>query len=276
MTSTNDEPGARDGSGTWHYGLVTRWWAEVNRPETAELAYLRAAIRRYGEPALDLGCGAGRLLLPLLAEGFDVDGTDISADMIGRVREGASAAGVEVAGRLALQPFDGLDRSRRYGTVFSIGSFAIGGSAERDAAALRRIHDHLLPGGAVLLSYEVASDADHARMADPATPYPRPWPQTGPRAVLADGDELELLTRAAAYDAATRTHRLEIRARLWREGTLVREEAGSLRNTYYRPEDVARMLRESGFVDIDVQGPYTGRPPEPADDTVVVVARRVS
>ena len=43
---------------------------------------------------------------------------------------------------------------------------------ERDASALARIHDHLLPGGAVLLSDEVATEADHARMADPARTDP--------------------------------------------------------------------------------------------------------
>lgn len=266
----------REARETWHYGLVSRWWAEVNQPEEAELAYLRAAIARSGEPALDLGCGAGRLLLPLLAEGFDVDGTDISADMIDRVREAAAVAGLDVAGRLDVQAFDGLARARRYRTVFSIGSFAIGGSAARDAEALRRIHDHLLPGGVVLLSYEVVSDEEHDRMGDPARPYPRPWPEAGVRATLADGDELELQTRAAGYDAATRTHLLEIRARLWHDGTPVREESGSLLNTYYRPEDVASMLQAAGFADIEVQGPYTGRPPEPGGDTVVIVARRVS
>ena len=134
-------------TGTWHYGLIARWWAEVNRPEAAELAYLRAAIARFGEPALDLGCGTGRLLVPLLADGLDVDGTDISSDMLAYAREAAAAAGIDVEGRLAAQPFDGLDRPRAYATIFSIGSFAIGGSLERDAAALRRIHDHLLPGG---------------------------------------------------------------------------------------------------------------------------------
>ncbi len=272
----SDEDRDRTASGTWHYGLVSRWWAEVNRADEAELAYLRAAMRRFGEPALDLGCGTGRLLLPLLAEGFDIDGTDISPDMIDRVREGAAAAGIDVGGRLDVQPFDRLDRVRRYGTVFSIGSFAIGGSADRDAAALRRIHDHLLPGGAVILSYEVAGDEDHARMSDPSRPYPRPWPETGARAVLADGDELELLTRAAAYDATTRTQRLEIRARLRHDGETVREEEGSLLNTYYRPDDVVRMLRDAGFADIAVEGPYTGRPATSDDGTVVVVARRVS
>jgi len=263
-------------TGTWHYGLIARWWAEVNRPEPAELAYLRAAIARFGEPALDLGCGTGRLLVPLLARGLDVDGTDISADMLVYARDAGEAAGIDMEGRLDAQPFDGLDRTRRYATIFSIGSFAIGGSPERDAAALARIHDHLLPGGAVLLSYEVASKADHARMADPTRVYPSAWPATGTRATLSDGDELELLSRAAGYDADRRCQTLEIRARLWRGDRLVMEEEGSLLCTYYLPGRLCEMLEEAGFVDVRIEGPYTGRAPDPSDDTVVVVGRRGS
>jgi hypothetical protein len=37
--------------GTWHYGLVARWWAEVNQLETDELAFYRDEIRPSGEPA---------------------------------------------------------------------------------------------------------------------------------------------------------------------------------------------------------------------------------
>jgi SAM-dependent methyltransferase len=263
-------------SGTWHHGLVARWWAEVNLPEPAELAYLRAVVARFGEPVLDLGCGTGRLLVPLLAEGLDVDGTDISADMLAHARDAGETAGIDLTGRLAAQPFDELDRPRRYATIFSIGSFAIGGSAERDAAALVRIHDHLLPGGAVLISYEVASEADHARMADPGRIYPSPWPAAGDRVTLADGDELELLTRAAGYDADLRCQSLEIRARLWRDDRLVLEEQASLLCTYYHPDRLRTMLVAAGFVDVRVEGPYTGRAPEPSDDTIVMVARRVS
>ena len=125
-----DRPGARStvpgmstdmAAETWHYGLIARWWAEVNTPDEAELAYLRAAITRLGEPALDLGCGTGRLLVPLLAEGFDVDGIDISGDMIALAREAGESAGVDMDGRLSVQAFDALDRGRAYGLVFSIG-----------------------------------------------------------------------------------------------------------------------------------------------------------
>ena len=265
-----------EGPGTWHYGLIARWWAEVNTPDPAELAYLRGAITRFGEPALDLGCGTGRLLVPLLMDDLDVDGTDISADMVDLARSAAARVGVDAGGRLAVQAFDGLDLPRRYGTIFSIGSFAIGGSRERDERAVRRIHQQLRPGGAVVMSYEVLLPRDAARLTDPGRVYPSPWPETGDRERLADGDELELLSRTAAYDAATRCKTMDMRARLWRGDRVLREEEGRLRCTYYEPDDLRSMLEMVGFVDVVVEGPYTGRAPDPGDDTIVVVARRVS
>ena len=68
---------------TWHYGLVAKWWSEFNddfRPH--EIPYFQKFIERDGEPALDVACGTGRLLLPYLRAGLDVDGCDVSADMI--------------------------------------------------------------------------------------------------------------------------------------------------------------------------------------------------
>ena len=85
---------------TWHHGLMARWWSEVNLL-LEELAYYRGAIERFGEPALDLGCGTGRLLVGLLEAGLDVDGVDVSADMLATARAVGDAAGMEMAGRLA-------------------------------------------------------------------------------------------------------------------------------------------------------------------------------
>src|SRR5258707_12794060 len=73
---------------TWHYGLVAQWWAEFNT-EGPEIAYFQQCVERYGEPALDVACGAGRLLLPYLRDGLDVDGCDISADMLAWCRSRA-------------------------------------------------------------------------------------------------------------------------------------------------------------------------------------------
>ena len=48
----------------WHYGLVARWWAEFNT-DGPEIAYFKALIEQYGQPALDVACGTGRLLIPV-------------------------------------------------------------------------------------------------------------------------------------------------------------------------------------------------------------------
>ena len=254
---------------TWHYGLLARWWAEVNEPEADEVAYYRAAVERNGEPALDLGCGTGRLLVPLLVAGLDVDGTDVSEDMLDRARTAGEAAGVDMAGRLTAQSFAGLDRPRRYRTIVCCDSFGIGGSRAADRVALRRVHGHLEPGGTFVFSIDLPLPDETY-----AGPFPEPWPEDKPRARLADGDELELLRRTAAWDPVERIETMEIRARLWHDGTLVAEEQGALAFTSYTVEELRSMLAEAGFDEVAVEGRYTGRAPAPDESTVVVVARR--
>jgi SAM-dependent methyltransferase len=69
---------------TWHHGVVARWWAEFNHGGP-EVEYFRPFVAS-GQPALDVACGTGRLLLAYLREGLDVDGCDVSADMLAECR----------------------------------------------------------------------------------------------------------------------------------------------------------------------------------------------
>ena len=73
----------------WHYGLMAERWAEFNI-DAPELPFFLKQIARFGQPVLDVACGTGRLLLPLLRAGIDVDGCDLSEDMLHHCRTKAA------------------------------------------------------------------------------------------------------------------------------------------------------------------------------------------
>lgn len=269
--------GNRDATGTWHHGLIARWWAEFNEPAPEEVAYLTAAIRRYGEPALDLGCGNGRILLPLLEAGLDVDGVDVSEDMIALARQAAERGGFHPM--LSVQAKQDLDLGRRYGTIFMVGVFEIGGNRAWDRECLQRAFDHLIPGGTLLVNLELPYEGLEAErwarwLPSRSVTYPEPWRETGDRRRLADGDELELVSRRIAFDALAQRESLEMRARLWRDGVLVREETSRLEESMYFAQEVVGLLNSTGFEDVEIEAGYSGAPAGPDEAIVLFVAHR--
>ena len=257
---------------TWHYGLVARWWAEFNRPRTDELRFYRSAIDRFGQPALDLCCGTGRLLLPLLEAGLDVDGCDLSPDMLALCRE-RTPSGLEP--HLHQQAMHELDLTRSYRTIYICDSFGLGGTRQQDEEALRRCCRHLEPGGALVFSNGLPYDAASTWrlwLPDQRGQLPAPWPDKGDRRRAANGDEIELRTRLIDVDPLEQRLTMEMRAILWREGKLVlQEERLLIENLYFRNE-LLSMLAHAGFADVSVTGGYTDAPPKPTDTMLVFIA----
>jgi SAM-dependent methyltransferase len=247
---------------TWHYGLVADWWAEFN-VDGPEIEYFGRFVEQ-GQPALDAGCGAGRLLLPWLKAGYDVDGCDVSPDMIDRCRARARAEGLDPT--LLVQLLHELDPPRRYRTIVACGVLGLGSTREQDQEALRRFHRFLEPDGTLLLDNEVPYGG-HVRWSlwqrreRERTPLPEPWPESGERRTAADGSEYELRVRALAVDPLDQTVKLELRAEKRREGELVAAEEHVLSMRGYLRDELLLMLEHAGFHDVDVRGDYTDEAP---------------
>lgn len=261
---------------TWHYGLIAEWWAEFNDGFRAhEIPYFIEQVQESGWPVLDAGCGSGRLLVPFLNAGLDVDGCDVSADMVDVCRVKAGANGHSPT--LEVQPLHELAMPRSYGTIVVCGTFGLGSTRERDVLALRRLHDHLEPGGTLLLDIEVPNaDPGHWGywLKTNRTDLPEPVEPPTRRRTAADGSEYALSSRIVDVDPLAQRITMEMTAQRWRNGEIDGEETRTLTINAYFPHEVHLLLEQAGFSDITLHGEHQPRPPTRDDDFIVFVARK--
>ena len=215
------------------------------------------------------------MLLPYLRAGLDVDGCDISADMISACREKAEAEGLSPT--LSVQPMHELDMPRKYRTIYVCGAFGLGSNREQDLTALERLHEHLEPGGTLLLDTEVPyADSMHWRfwLKEERASLPEAAERPDKRRPGSDGAEYGLRSRVVGLDPLRQHVTLEMHAAMWRDGALETEEVHTLDIGMYFPNELRMMLERAGFKDIVVHGEHTEAEPTSEDDFLVFVAKK--
>jgi SAM-dependent methyltransferase len=259
---------------TWHYGVVAQWWAEFNQ-DGPEIAYYQKLIQRFGEPALDVGCGTGRLLLPYLAAGLDVDGCDISPDMLAWCRKRAESQNLTPT--LYTQAMHELDLPRRYRTLVVCGSFGLGGNRDNGSEALRRFYRHLVPGGVLLLENYVPwanPNTWHYFLTEKRQQLPEPLAAPHEPRPASDGSALCLRARVIALDPLEQIISYAMRARRFRDGELEADEEHTLVESFYFKNELLLMLEQVGFHDIRIQADHSDREPNPDSKVLVFIARK--
>ncbi len=259
----------------WHYGLVAREWGEFGTDGGKEAPYFRGLIETSGQPALDLGCGSGRLLLPYLQAGLDVDGCDYSKDMLAQCEARAKKEGLSP--RLYAQAMHELDLPRRYRTIFACGVVGLGGERQLTMKAMQRCYDHLRPGGTFAFDYSVRWNDPPAwlsRLPEGRRALPQEWPSSSERKLLTDGTELEIVARTVAMDPLEEVATRQIRARLWRKGELLKEEFHTQKVEDYSKNELVIMLENAGFNELQINGDYSNEPATADNKNLIFVARK--
>jgi SAM-dependent methyltransferase len=259
----------------WHYGLTALFWAEFETDGGKEAVYFKSIIESSGQPALDLGCGTGRLLLPYLQAGLDVDGCEFSPDMLARCQERATREGLST--RLYPQAMHELDLPRRYMTIFACGVVGLGGERRLTRQGMRRCYKHLHPGGTFAFDLSARWNDPPAwlsRLPEKRRSLPEEWPTSTARRLLADGNELEIAARTVAVDPLEESQIRQLRARLWRNGELLDEQIHTMRFEEYGKHELVLVLEQIGFQDIQIFGDYTNKPATSDSKDLIFVARK--
>jgi cyclopropane fatty-acyl-phospholipid synthase-like methyltransferase len=201
-------------------------------------------------------CGAGRLLIPLVARGVKVHGADASPAFLARCEEKLAAQ--SLATTLFRQDVATLNVPFRYHAAFIAGgAFDTIADARDAAAALARMRAHLVDPGTLLIACEVPSTTKQ-RLAAPLIEV-----QT---VTLADDSRI-VRRSETTWTAETRVVRAQERYTQRRGTQRVAEESETWRGTWYEPADIEALARDAGYREVATE-------PLPfADGSFALVAR---
>jgi SAM-dependent methyltransferase len=230
-----------------------------------DIPLMRNIAEIVGDPIVELGCGSGRVLLPIAADGFDVTGVDTSQSMLSELeRRAAELDGgnvttvhADMGGPLPLPP-----------DTFGVAIFSLNGL----------LHIETQSG-------QIAALAEAARILDPRGQvlidifHPTPEYLTQ----LAGGPHLEgAWADEAGSEVEKWSHRRvspasqTIETRLWYDtvrgdGSVERvRTAFTLR--YIHAAELELMLHRAGFIEWKLYGSYELDPLDDASDRIVALA----
>jgi SAM-dependent methyltransferase len=209
----------------------------------------RCAIEGGNGPALELGCGNGRLLLGFVGGGLDVEGVDASADMLGICAAHAADAGIDVT--LHQADWTTLDLGKQYATVYNpAGSFALIDTDDDARVALVAWHRHLRPGGRLLISMGVPTGPD----LDANYEWRIRRCGTRPR----DGMTF-IVHEAFRYDTTAQVQHVLNRHEVWDAGgALVSTFLRRMQIRWWTRPQMEALLRDCDFVDVQTEGSGDG------------------
>jgi SAM-dependent methyltransferase len=142
----------------FYTGLIAQAYAPL-RGTVAPSATYERFVRKWGEPALEIGCGHGEPLLDLVAAGLNVTGLDSSADMLSLCRAEAARRGLHVT--LLCQPMQELSTDERFAAIYFAGpTFQLVVDPDQALRTLQRIAAHLRDDGRALVPLFVPTPVD--------------------------------------------------------------------------------------------------------------------
>ena len=216
-------------------------------------------------PVLDVGCGTGRILIPCLQAGVDIEGVDLFPGMLSRLRE--KAAALKLNPTLHQADMKSFRLTRRYALIVIVfNAFVHNLTTDDQLACLSACREHLLPDGMLVLDVsfpglhwiggESGTRALEGEIQHPQKPdlKIRGWDtRTFDRVkqVQYSFNEVEILD-AAGNVVAVHPSKTEMR---WT----------------YKPE-MELLLRTAGFARWQFLGDFDGRPLEKETDMMIVQA----
>ncbi|MDN3712102.1 class I SAM-dependent methyltransferase [Paracoccus cavernae] len=248
------------------YGALSSWVYNLDKPvgrSFGDLEYYRDRLAACHGPILEPAVGNGRIFVPLLQEGFQIEGFDASEEMLNYCRDACQKR--NLSADLTLQTFEEFSYGKSFAAIIvPAGSFQLITDEVAAAAVLKRFYDHLAPEGRLIIDLDPIGG-----ILAPPGPI-RSWTTEG-------GDLLTLTDNRVQTNHLAQTTLSHSRYDLWRNGALIETELELFKLRWWGVHEFRLALRDAGFADVQVSGNYQhGRAPQPEDEIFTFEAKRVT
>ena len=234
-------------------------WEYRRRRDDVRFYQTLAAER--GGPVLDVGCGTGRLMLPLLRDGHTVVGVDRSAPMLARADARLGRLGAQARRRALLVRGDMTALpvgQRRF--AFAVAAFHTVQHCETDGELVRFFRGAaaaLIPGGWLAFDTFAPTRRFVARRGPSGETRFRD-PRTGRPTIYSESHRLDgrVLAMTFHYRPEPTGRRRAPRAR-----------SVELRHRLLQPREIEALLAKAGLDLVASWGGFDGRPLDPDDES---------
>jgi SAM-dependent methyltransferase len=228
---------------SWEYGTLATEVYELDKPvghPFADVEYYTTLLADVSGSILEPAAGTGRILIPLLEAGHQIDGLDSSPQMLACCRRHCRDRGLDPALREADMTIF-VQLAAYEAVILPAGSIALLDGRKATLQALACFRDSLVPGGRLLVD------------------VPVPRPAAGPEAMRywwRDPYLWTLQTMHIECDPATNQTTRFLRYDKWQDGSLRMTELQTLRLQHWSSQEFEDLLAEAGFTHILVTADY--------------------
>lgn len=251
-----------------YYGMLAQTW-DLFRGDTSkweDRSFYLEFIQESGQPVLDVGCGTGRLLLDFLSLGMDIEGVDISAEMLDLCQRKADEMGLNPI--LFKGNMETMQLPRCYQTILvPSSSFQLLLTPDQVNTAIRNLYDHLLPGGSLVMPF--------MRLWKKGEPLEIDWHISGEKVRASDGATIRRWSKSW-FDPETQLEHVEGRFEVIRNGVVIKSEhhVQSPATREYSREQALELFIKTGFIDIRIYKGFTRQLTSSEEELFTIVGKR--
>jgi SAM-dependent methyltransferase len=232
--------------------------------------YLNPA-KEFGGPVLEIGCGTGRVLLPIAREGIEIHGVDNSGPMLGILKESLARENLEVRGRVALHSGDmrELRLNRKFPLVIiPFRPMQHMFTVADQLRALTSVASHVAEGGMLAFDvfypkFEVLLLGSGEERLEAQWPSPSD-PET----------TIRRFYRKDAVDKIHQTYSLTFIFRGYRHGRLAFEENDTLKMSYYTYPHLQALFLLVGLEPVAEYGSFDKAPLDNSSNEMIFLLLR--